>query len=376
MPKTKAIRTKESSNSSKILQIDIPKIPNKPLLKYFQEFNENFSQILTKQQLSKGFSLIDSTGSEYQYFIEGDEIPVELNLKCLSKRFPKALKVSKEARFEFSGLPGMKLLYQLEMLAHLSTVKSLKLTWNWQRWKCEKYLQHVCEALKRMKHLESLDFTLSDFQGVNVRVFKRLIKALKTLGSLRKVTLNLKMSSLMTDEWVLYLSEGLRRIRTLKHIDFNFDDCKKLDKGLEYLSKSFKKLPHLESLKLNFRWCMYIPDDGFKILGESLQGLNKLTKVDLDFTGCWLVRDEGLSGLFKGLSRAESLEDIKIQFNRCDYVTDRALTAIEEEIQLFTSLKKIHLGLQRCRKMTPKGLDELYESLLRFPGIQFAHVSR
>jgi len=58
----------------------------------------------------------------------------------------------------------------------------------------------------------------------------------------------------LSDRGLGYISEGIKRLNTLKEIELEFSECKSMtDEGMKFIAKALKNLTSLQKLTLKFQ---------------------------------------------------------------------------------------------------------------------------
>jgi len=257
-------------------------------------------------------------------------------------------------------------------------------------------LKILGKSLRRLAKLERIVLNLDKNYYITKNGFSYLTQSFRRLSSLKTLSLSLKNSGRFGDEAMLlfsqhtkkypalenfsliffrdfgvhdltlqYLNDGLKNLTNLKTVKLGFRACDRIsDDGVE---KLFEGLPKLERIWINFRGCDRIRDASLQSLGEKFKELKALKKLTIKFRGCDKITDQGMSGLMKGLRAMSAnggcLEDMTLIFTGCKKLTDECLLQIWHGLQEISSLKNVQVGLKSCKSLTKGTISQMVGDL-------------
>lgn len=149
--------------------------------------------------------------------------------------------------------------------------------------------------------------------------FSLLSRCFKRFDGLKEFRLQIRHNcdGNITRTGLGHLCEGLKKLSSLQTLNLDFSGCYSFPKdGLKILIKGFRRHRSLKTLVLYFLGCTKITDSDIENLCKSLKNLVLLRRLDLDFFRCFIITVEGLRMIKKLLKKLKKLQHINIDFRR------------------------------------------------------------
>jgi len=223
-------------------------------------------------------------------------------------------------------------------------------------------LHKICEKLKGLSSLKSINVDLSFCYYLDDSVVFKLGGALKRLSWLQSIKLNFSSGvHRVTDSGMFYLSKTLRSLPLLKNMHLRFSLCHEIsDIGIAYITNSLKRVANLNGLAFNFFDCPKLADKGLHSIGDLLKKHNALKKLHLDFQSCNDLTDMGVEYILKSLKGLTGLQNLDLSFFACDGVTKETQFRLREFKRQFLSYKYTEINYS-AREVTV--LDDFREKM-------------
>jgi len=135
------------------------------------------------------------------------------------------------------------------------------------------------------------------------------------------------------------------------------------DSGLKDLSEGLKRLVSLKNVNLNFQCCFQISHRGLVSIIEALKTIVPFQTLNLNLVGCTRITEKSLKKIMKGLSQLVSLTSMGLDFSRCKVINDESMKSIVECLNMLVSLQTISLSVKNCKEITDDGVKSMSENL-------------
>jgi len=211
----------------------------------------------------------------------------------------------------------------------------------------ENNLSYLSHQLKKMKSLKSLEL-IRDVQTQRSSHYQ-LLKILKSLHHLKNLS-NLKITPKVAsfqDNFTIRAYYGhIKKINGLKSLDLDFTGSEKEKVALPELSKAFKQLTRLQSLKIDLEGVYSDVDSSQKPLFLDFTFPKSLTNLELCLAFDLLARREQIA-LFKKLGELKLLNNLSLKIFGGKIKQD-ILPVLISSLDNIPFLSSIHLNLDRC----------------------------
>jgi len=176
--------------------------------------------------------------------------------------------------------------------------------------------------------------------------------SLKSFSCLLFLKINFNDAKNLTNKSTSYLATNFRYLKSLLHLDINFNSWNLTDPAVETLVAGLNCLPNLIDLALNFQF-RKITGSGLKFNLQSLKTLNS------NLFGCTEINEEGLKTVALGLQSLSSLEQIRLNFGLCKQISDQQVKLLGQSLQQLPNLDNLHVDFETCIEITVSGIQEI-----------------
>ena len=241
----------------------------------------------------------------------------------------------------------------------------------------DKSLLQLAAVINKLKQLQTITICLNSCNTITDEGLIQLGFGVSRLISLESLTIDVSLcnsaqSSGLTDYGLTQFSVYLSQVQSLQHFTFyisswNVTTHPMTDRGMSEFFLNISKLTQLQTLKLDFAWCINFSDKGLQSL-SNLSKLKNLTSFKIDFSWCKSISNKGVSYLINGLSKLTLLTTLHLSFSYCHLIQDEAI--MELAATLFPKLSKLlHLTLNFtwCSSLTDQGVVTLAHKLKYLP---------
>jgi len=182
------------------------------------------------------------------------------------------------------------------------------------------------------------------------------------LHNLKELRLILDGCFSVTDQSLkIFESETSKSFSNIEKLSLHLGSCGITNKGIQLLSKSFRRMENLKRLELNFKNINTINDIGIgEIMGNKMnRSFLNLTHLALNFSGC-ILTDEGINILANNIKKLTNLQRLLLLFVGCFRLTDKCLKVIEDEFRKeLKHLEFFVIDLSWCYQLTTNGLNNM-----------------
>jgi len=185
--------------------------------------------------------------------------------------------------------------------------------------------------------------------------------------SIKKLILYLSSELIEVD--ILYLVNGLKKIKALEGISLVFADHYAMtDTRLSHLMKGLKRLCWIKNISFFFAYSHKITDVGLTLINRSLKNMTFLKVISLTSFILSQVTDNGVKRLYGSLSRLTRLKSITLHLISFKKITDRSLASFS--VDRLVSLKEVKFSFGFVNRLSDRGVDFLTQALIRAPNLQ------
>lgn len=131
------------------------------------------------------------------------------------------------------------------------------------------------------------------------------------------------------------------------------------DQDLGYLCAALGRLKELSFLKLDFKSCKYLSDNGMKELSLYLKECEGLTSLNLNFNLCENLGDQGLKEIIKGLKEKIDIVDLNLNWSWCSGITENGVNELNSLVKSMENLKDLKVNFYGCKEIKQEGLSNL-----------------
>jgi hypothetical protein len=147
---------------------------------------------------------------------------------------------------------------------------------------------------------------------------KTLGETLKTLRSLKKLHLDFSGQKKLGDTGLTNLCDGLENHRSLENLQLDLAHSAFSAKGLKPLAKTLKTLDSLKNLSLDFSFCEVTGREGISSLIETIKNLIELQCIEINLSDCSGVSKNNFEEFIQAFKNLRSLEILTFQFPEDD----------------------------------------------------------
>mmetsp|Transcript_95 Transcript_95/g.254 ORF Transcript_95/g.254 Transcript_95/m.254 type:complete len:629 (+) Transcript_95:80-1966(+) len=184
---------------------------------------------------------------------------------------------------------------------------------------------------------------------------------LQQLDKLEAVALKFPRWKAMQDEAVRSLAQGFKGKPALKSVTVDFEKCEMLtDGGVRHLCAGLRGTT-LESVKINLADCD-ITDRAVGVLGATLARIRTLKQLDVDLENCENITENGMISMCEDLGGLKGLEEMILAAPEGE-LGDEVLEALAGAVRKMEKLTRVRLELTGMNDLTPIGLAELISAL-------------
>jgi len=214
--------------------------------------------------------------------------------------------------------------------------------------------------LKKLTSLKALDFNFfgSSLSNIGVSPFGACLKHFSLLHTLN---LNFNGSISFTSECVKSLSSGFDKLSNLCHLRLNLGAVN--DQGLLHLSKAMNNLTKLLSFELRFyqHSSGSFTDQGLIHIGKSLSKMESLNNLSFRFSLSPQITPQGMDEINEAIQKLNSLKYYKLLLTDYEQCDGTVFIQILEALANAKSLQSLDLALLKC--------DILDDDLIDLPSI-------
>ena len=332
-----------------------------------------------------------------------------LNLKISMMNIDKAvdslsnglrnLRFLSKLTFELLGsnMTYQSIQYLCQTLKRLNPLISLTVRFDYYESYIRGGMENIPLSLRRIRNLSSFTFSLNFSIAYDI-LLKVFCLYLKTLQSLRILTLDLNCMSGYLDETLIALEIGMMNLTTLDTFTLRFNTntivssqrtdellaCLKhipnFNLRLEEASDTYLKevLPNLNAysnlnrltLKLDRRLLVRNIENENEFVGLSrISSIKKLTHLALTFPSLFQISEGELENLFSCLNGLKQLKTFFIELKECNRPDDQALENLSRRLKNLTGLKSFYLNFSGSPTINVHRLKILFAALKRLKGL-------
>ena len=226
-------------------------------------------------------------------------------------------------------------------------------------------LDVLYRAVDHGTDLTSVNLAIADL-AISETDLIHLIDSIKTLTSVRSISLDFSNASSISDEGLSHLKATLISLASIEYIALSFERCLRItDKGICEINSAIESSKALSHLSVNFCGCNKVSDSQLNNLGDSLKSLRLLQHLSLNFVGCNKVSDDALNSLKDSAKSLTSLQHFSLNYSHwLDFShglsdSNERLSHIKDSLIRLTSAQYVTVNLGACAKITPEELHEI-----------------
>lgn len=227
--------------------------------------------------------------------------------------------------------------------------------------------EEFCKFLGDFTELKELDLTFWGLVQVGPSSLLSLTETFSALDKLRVLKLSFGEWKGLTDEGIDKL-RGIQNLSQLEHLELNLGRTSVTNKGLKVISELVGENTQISFLKLNLSSCLRISDLGFNELNQGLQKLKNLKCLSLNFDNCSDISDNSLVNLCSILLKnAKKIESLCLFFYSCSKITDKTASTLCSFLPKISLLNELALDFRWCnvdQEVYSQKLESLVQSVV------------
>ena len=225
-------------------------------------------------------------------------------------------------------------------------------------------LKTLSKNVSCLSKLENFYLGFGHWQNISDEGFESILDNISNTPNLKELKLAFEAHSLQSEGGTLILIDNLSKFNNLLQLSVRFHSRFISDKSLQEFGHNLGKINNLTHLHVDFHCKSMITDDGVTYLSQGIAQLSHLIELEFTLVQPKRFTEQGLFILTQSLARSnQALINLKMMFYFCEGINDNSLKGLGKRLLKISKLRALKLVFFACPKLSDEGLFSLTKNI-------------